>query len=181
MPTSRSPAAAPVTNAATAHQSLNAGPGYGGSRFPEDRPLLSQTANVAGVPQRPVETVCNVDESRKRTMTRKVLQAAGGSLGGETIRVLGITFKRNTDDMRVSPSFLVVRAPQAERADVQARDPGKVPNAGAVFARVAWGEGARATFQDRDLTLSPMDWTRSRVLDRARTRIDARGRLRGSA
>ena len=111
MPTSRSPPTAPVTNAASARRSLNAGPGYGGSRFPEDRPLLSQTANMAGVPQRLVETVVNVDEPRKRTMSRKVLHAAGGSVAGETIRVLGITFKPNTDDMRESPSFVIVRAP----------------------------------------------------------------------
>jgi UDPglucose 6-dehydrogenase len=122
---------------------LNAGPGYGGSCFPKDTLALLRTAEMAGVPQRLVETVVNVNEQRKRTMVRKVLQAAGGTVAGKTIGVLGLTFKPNTDDMRDSPSLVIVPALQAEGAVIQAYDPEGIANARAPRRRNMGGRRLR--------------------------------------
>ena len=49
---------------------LHAGPGYGGSCFPKDTLALLQTANEAGVEQRIVKTVVEVNDDRKARMAR---------------------------------------------------------------------------------------------------------------
>ena len=41
-------------------------------------------------------------------MVDKIVQACDGSVAGKTIAVLGITFKPNTDDVRESPSLVIV-------------------------------------------------------------------------
>ena len=67
---------------------LHAGPGYGGSCFPEDTLALIKTAQDHGAPLRIVETVTAVNEQRKRAMARKVVAACGGSVRGKTIAVI---------------------------------------------------------------------------------------------
>ena len=89
---------------------LHAGPGYGGSCFPKDTRALVSTAQQSGSPLRIVETVVQLNEDRKRKMAVRVIEAAGGSLEGKTVAVLGLTFKPNTDDMRESPSLDIVPA-----------------------------------------------------------------------
>ncbi|HEU0283927.1 MAG TPA: UDP-glucose/GDP-mannose dehydrogenase family protein, partial [Sphingomicrobium sp.] len=83
---------------------LHAGPGYGGSCFPKDTLALLQTANEAGVEQRIVKTVVEVNDERKEAMADRVAKALGGSVEGKRIALLGVAFKPNTDDMRDAPS-----------------------------------------------------------------------------
>ncbi|WP_300555636.1 UDP-glucose/GDP-mannose dehydrogenase family protein, partial [Maricaulis sp.] len=54
---------------------LHAGPGYGGSCFPKDTLALTRTAQDAGTPLRLIETVVEVNDSRKRAMADKVIDA----------------------------------------------------------------------------------------------------------
>src|ERR1700739_2104571 len=63
---------------------LHAGPGFGGSCFPKDVRALIKTAQDFEAPQRIVETVAAVNETRKRAMARKVTAAlSGASLRGK--------------------------------------------------------------------------------------------------
>ena len=89
---------------------LNAGRGYGGSCFPKDTMALARTGQDFASPMRIVETVIDVNDRRKRRMVERVEDVLGGSLNGKRIAVLGVTFKPNTDDMRDSPSLVVVPA-----------------------------------------------------------------------
>src|SRR6187402_1242065 len=72
---------------------LHAGPGYGGSCFPKDTLALLKTAELAGVKQRIVSTVVDVNDKRKQSMAGRVLKAMGGDPRGKTVAVLGLTFK----------------------------------------------------------------------------------------
>ncbi|HPU15698.1 MAG TPA: UDP-glucose/GDP-mannose dehydrogenase family protein, partial [Polymorphobacter sp.] len=102
---------------------LHAGPGYGGSCFPKDTLALIKTAQDFGAPIRIVEAVAAVNDQRKRAMAKKVIAAAGGSVRGKTVGILGLTFKPNTDDMRDSPSLAVILALQDAGATIRAYDP----------------------------------------------------------
>ena len=84
---------------------LHAGPGYGGSCFPKDTLALLKTAEDYDSPIRIVEAVVKANDSRKRAMGRKVLEALGGAdtARGKRVALLGLTFKPNTDDMRDQP------------------------------------------------------------------------------
>lgn len=78
--------------------------------------------------------------------------------------------RRRRDDPRPRHHLQAQHRRHARESELRDR-------AGAVLAGVTWGEGACAAVQDRDLMLSPTEWTRFRAL----ARIDARGCHRGSA
>src|SRR6516165_242428 len=102
---------------------LHAGPGFGGSCFPKDTRALVKIARDHDVQLRIVEAVLGVNDNRKRAMARKVSSAAGGSLRGKTVAVLGLTFKPDTDDMREAPSIPLVTGLLDMGAKVRAIDP----------------------------------------------------------
>src|SRR5437762_2906586 len=89
---------------------LHAGPGFGGSCFPKDCQALVRTAEEMKAPLAIVDTVLRVNDARKRSMARRVVEACGGSVEGLTLAALGLTFKPNTDDMRDSPSLAFLPA-----------------------------------------------------------------------
>ncbi len=101
---------------------LHAGPGFGGSCFPKDTLALLRTAQEFGAPTRIVEAVVAVNDARKKEMAEKIESAFGG-VAGKTVAVLGLTFKPNTDDMRDSPSLVIVPYLQKKGARIRAFDP----------------------------------------------------------
>ena len=83
-----------------------------------------KTAQDYGAPLRLVETVVAVNDPRKRAMARKVSAALRRqSCAARRSRVLGLTFKPNTDDMRDAPSIPLITALQDMGANVRAYDP----------------------------------------------------------
>ena len=119
---------------------LHPGPGYGGSCFPKDTLALLQTANEAGVEQRIVKTVVEVNDDRKASMADRVAKALGGSVQGKRIAILGLAFKQNTDDMRDAPSIPLVKRLLELGADVAAFDPVAVDNARGLLAGTEFAE-----------------------------------------
>ena len=144
---------------------LHAGPGYGGSCFPKDTRALVSTAQQSGSPLRIVETVVQLNEDRKRKMAVRVIEAAGGSLEGKTVAVLGLTFKPNTDDMRESPSLDIVPALIEAGATVPAFDPEGMVEAKQMLSGVEWCDEAYATMPDADVLLLITEWNQFRALD----------------
>lgn len=147
---------------------LHAGPGYGGSCFPKDTLALVRTAQAAGAPSRIVEAVVDVNDSRKRRMAEKVIDAAGGSVKGKTIAVLGVTFKPNTDDMREAPSLTIIPALQEAGASVRAYDPIGMEEARGLLKDVDWGESAYDILDRADIAVIITEWNEFRALDLAR-------------
>src|SRR3984893_11891442 len=81
---------------------LHAGPGFGGSCFPQDRFALVRPPPEGGAPRRHLEAVVAVNDARKERRAQRIIRACGGTVEGKSIAVLGLTFKPNTDDMRES-------------------------------------------------------------------------------
>ncbi len=156
---------------------LHAGPGYGGSCFPKDTLALLRTAEEYDSPLRLVETTVQVNEARKRRMVKKIKDALGGSVEGRRIAVLGLTFKPNTDDMRESPSLVIVPALQAEGAEVRAYDPKGMPEARRLLPGVVFGEGPYQVLEGADALVLLTEWPEFRGLDLARARELMRGRV----
>ncbi len=113
---------------------LHAGPGYGGSCFPKDTLALSKTAQEHESPVRIVDTVIDVNNKRKQAMVERIVKACGGNVVGKTIAILGLTFKPNTDDMRESPSLVIVPGLQKLGATIRAFDPEGMEEAKKEFA-----------------------------------------------
>lgn len=144
---------------------LHAGPGYGGSCFPKDTLALIKTARDYDAPSKIVETVVSVNDARKRAMAERVIAAAGGSLQGKTVAVLGLTFKPNTDDMRDAPSLEIVPALQAAGAKIQAHDPEGMEAAAKLLPNVTFCGGPYEAAKDASALVLITEWDVYRALD----------------
>ena len=149
---------------------LHAGPGYGGSCFPKDTLALMKTAQDYATPIRIVETVVSVNDQRKRAMARKVVAAAGGSVRGKTVALLGLTFKPDTDDMRDAPSLSIIAGLQDGGATVVAYDPEGVEQARPLLEGVRYAEDAYACAAGADVLVIVTEWSAFRALDLPRLR-----------
>jgi UDPglucose 6-dehydrogenase len=154
---------------------LHAGPGYGGSCFPKDTLALVRTAKDAGAPVTIVEQVVKVNDRRKIAMADKIVAACGGSVDGKTIAVLGVTFKPNTDDMRDSPSLVIVPRLIAAGASVRAFDPVGMAEARKVLPDVTWCRDAYDAMEGADAAALITEWNEFRGIDlhRARSALKA--------
>jgi UDPglucose 6-dehydrogenase len=156
---------------------LHAGPGYGGSCFPKDVTALIRTARDAKTPLSLVEQVEKINIERKIAMAGRIEAAAGGSLRGKTVGVLGVTFKPNTDDMREAPSLVILPMLQARGALIRAYDPQRRANASEMLPDVVWCESATGIAEGADVLVVLTEWNEFRALDLGSLRAIMRGNV----
>jgi UDPglucose 6-dehydrogenase len=156
---------------------LHAGPGFGGSCFPKDTRALLKIALDHDVPLRIVEAVLAVNDNRKRAMARKVASAAGGSLRGKTIAVLGLTFKPDTDDMREAPSIPLVTGLLDMGARVRAHDPAGMEQARKELPDIEYCDDPYECARGADVMVIVTEWAQFRALDLARLKMEMAGSI----
>src|SRR6202045_3641983 len=144
---------------------LHAGPGFGGSCFPKDTRALVKIALDHDVHLRIVEAVLAVNDNRKRAMARKVAGAAGGSLRGKTVAVLGLTFKPDTDDMREAPSIPLVTGLLDMGAKVRAHDPVGMEAARRELPDIEYCDDPYVCARGADALVIVTEWVQFRALD----------------
>jgi UDPglucose 6-dehydrogenase len=149
---------------------LHAGPGFGGSCFPKDCQALVRTAAEAEAPLSIIETVLEVNDSRKRRMADRIAAICGGDVAGKTLAVLGLTFKPNTDDMRDSPS-LAILPPLAEAgAIIRVFDPEGMAEAQKLMPQLTYCADAYDTMHGADALVLITEWNEFRGLDLGRVK-----------
>jgi len=144
---------------------LHAGPGYGGSCFPKDTSALARIGQEHGVPQRITETVMTVNDLTKRRMIDKVLDLCDGTVAGQTIAVLGVTFKPGTDDMREAPSLTIVPALIGRGAQVRVVDPQGRREGEALLPGASWETDPYHAAAGADCLVILTEWNQFRALD----------------
>lgn len=155
---------------------LHAGPGYGGSCFPKDTLALLKTAEDYDSPTRIVEAVVKVNESRKRAMGRKVVEALGGAgeARGKHVALLGLTFKPNTDDMRDAPSIAIAQTLGDAGVTVAAYDPEGMEAAAPLMPGVVMKTSAYEAIEGADAVVIVTEWDAFRALDMERIKVLAK-------
>ncbi len=98
------------------------GCGYGGSCFPKDVRALMRTGLEHGYRMRVIEAVEEVNDAQKQVVVDK-LRAALGGFSGKRVAIWGLSFKPETDDMRLAPSLSVIQALLDGGATVRVFDP----------------------------------------------------------
>jgi UDPglucose 6-dehydrogenase len=156
---------------------LHAGPGYGGSCFPKDTLALVQTARDHDSPVRIVSTVVEANDARKQAMAGKVIEAAGGSVAGKRVAVLGVTFKPNTDDMREAPSLVIVPALRDAGAEIVLCDPKGRKEGEELLGKAEWIDGPYKAVAGADILVLLTEWNEYRALDLERVRKSMKGDL----
>ena len=151
---------------------LHAGPGYGGSCFPKDTLALLKTSEDYDSPLRIVEAVVKVNDSRKRAMGRKVIEALGGAdvARGKKVALLGLTFKPNTDDMRDAPSIAIAQTLVDAGVRVSAYDPEGMELAQPLMPEVQMATSAYDAAEGADAVALVTEWDAFRALDLDRIR-----------
>jgi UDP-N-acetyl-D-glucosamine dehydrogenase len=107
------------------------GPGLGGHCIPIDPFYLTWKAREFGRSTRFIELAGEINTSMPHYVVDRVtaaLNAAGKSVNGSRILVLGLAYKADVDDTRESPSFELIALLRDRGADVAYSDP-HVPKA----------------------------------------------------
>jgi UDPglucose 6-dehydrogenase len=106
---------------------LKAGPGFGGSCFHKDLQALinySQNNGYDPILFRATEGTNEQQANRVVGMAERLL----GSLSGKRVAVLGLAFKKDTDDIREASSLRVISQLKKKGSHVVAYDPMAIPN-----------------------------------------------------
>lgn len=102
------------------------GPGIGGHCIPIDPFYLTWKAREYGVHTRFIELAGEINSAMPSYVVKKTAKALNNqkkSINGSKILVLGISYKKNIDDMRESPSVFLMERLRDEGAEVAYTDP----------------------------------------------------------
>ena len=102
------------------------GPGLGGHCIPIDPFYLTWKAREFGVTTKFIELAGEINTSMPDFVVSRVMDAlneSGKALKGAKVLMLGLAYKANVDDMRESPSFILMEKLEAKGAVVEYNDP----------------------------------------------------------
>lgn len=143
---------------------LNAGLGYGGSCFPKDISAFIHIAEELGYDFRLLREVQQINAEQIDRFIEK-LRDRLWILKDKTIGVLGLAFKPNTDDVRLSPGIEVVQRLLREGARVKAYDPKAIEKARPLIPGAELCLDVYDTAVGADALLLCTEWDMFRHLD----------------
>jgi UDPglucose 6-dehydrogenase len=106
---------------------IEPGCGFGGSCLPKDVTALIGLGREKGLTMNLLQSVLDVNRGQPEEVMR-LIGRHFASLVDVPVAVLGIAFKPDTDDVRESPAFPIIRRLKAEGAHLTAYDPVARPN-----------------------------------------------------
>jgi len=102
------------------------GPGLGGHCIPIDPFYLAWKARQHGLTTRFIELAGEVNVAMPRYVVGKVAEALkqrGKPLKGSKVLLLGLAYKKDVDDVRESPSLVLIELLRSQGAEVDYNDP----------------------------------------------------------
>ncbi len=146
---------------------LHPGPGFGGSCFPKDTRALYSSFKKYKIKNKLVKSVIDLNENRKISMVEKVKNIIGPNIKNKKIAFLGVTFKPNTDDLRESPSLVIIPRLQKLGAIVNAHDPAYNKSFLNIkeFKKVKWFKNVFHAIKGANLLVIHTEWNEYRGLD----------------
>lgn len=144
------------------------GLGYGGSCFPKDVKEIAAYAKKVGEDSSLFITINELNEAR---VSRKLEQFKKeiGTFSDKTVGVLGLSFKKNTNDTRVAPSLAVIPWLLSQGATVRATDPQAIAEAKALLPEeVVYTKDAYEAATGSDIIILLVEWDDYTHLDLSR-------------
>jgi UDPglucose 6-dehydrogenase len=148
---------------------LQASLGFGGSCFPKDLSAFVKIAEQVGYDFRLLKEVQNINAGQMDRFVKKILDTLW-VLKDKTIGVLGLAFKQNTDDIRMSPAIELCLRLQKEGAVLRVHDPKAMEKAKAVLPDVTFVEDMNAVAEGCDALVIATEWEEFKKLDLERAR-----------
>jgi UDPglucose 6-dehydrogenase len=148
---------------------LNAGIGFGGSCFPKDLSAFIKIAEQIGYDFRLLKEVQHINADQMDRFVKKIADTLW-VLKDKTIGVLGLAFKQNTDDIRMSPAIDLCHRLQKEGAKLRVHDPKAMAKARAVLPNVTYVDDMNAVASGCDALVIATEWDEFKKLDFERAR-----------
>jgi UDPglucose 6-dehydrogenase len=148
---------------------LNAGIGFGGSCFPKDLSAFIKIAEQIGYDFRLLKEVQRVNAGQMDRFVKKITDTLW-VLKDKKIGVLGLAFKQNTDDVRMSPAIELCQRLQKEGAVLRVHDPKAMDKARAVLKDVTYVDDMNAVADGCDALVVATEWDEFKKLDLERAR-----------
>ncbi len=144
---------------------LHPGPGYGGSCFPKDTRALANIGNRLNVDMSLVKEVIKANENQKLFVAEKIRKCYKNN-NIKTVAILGLAFKAETDDMRESPSIVVINELLKDNLIIKVNDPKSMDNAKIIFGdKIKYFENEFDAVKDADLLIILTEWNEYRNID----------------
>jgi UDPglucose 6-dehydrogenase len=141
---------------------FRSGIGFGGSCFPKDVQALIAQAASKGVTPRILLSVMSTNQDQPTRMIALLKKHLNPE--GQTIGILGLAFKPDTDDIRESRAIPIIKTLLEEGASIIAYDPVAMPNFKEIFPRLHYATTALEVLKS-DATLIVTEWKEFESLD----------------
>lgn len=139
---------------------LNAGIGYGGSCFPKDVKALIHTAHEHNCGMTILEEVERVNIAQRTWFIDRIIDFYGDSIKQKNVGIWGLSFKPETDDIRLAPSIDVISALLARQANIFVYDPQAQENVRKIFGdKISYATNAQQILERCDLLLILTEWS----------------------
>lgn len=137
---------------------LKAGPGYGGSCFPKDVKALIGFGRDIGYRANVLESVDRLNERQPFEVLR-LAQNLVGPINNKHFSILGLAFKKDTDDIRSAVSVKIIEYLLSEGAKVTVYDPLSMNNVRSKFgSKIEYGDTPQKCLKDSDCCLVLTEW-----------------------
>jgi UDPglucose 6-dehydrogenase len=146
---------------------LRPGLGFGGGCLPKDIRAFMARAEELGVDQALsfLREVDAINMRRRARMVDLARELAGGTLRGQTIGVLGVAFKPDSDDIRDSPALDVAATIRGLGAAVTVYDPAALAHARRMHPELRYADSMADAVAGADVTLLLTEWQEFRDAD----------------
>ena len=148
---------------------LDASLGFGGSCFPKDLSAFIKISEHLGYDFNLLKEVQRINTHQMDRFFKKILDTLW-VLKGKKIGVLGLAFKQNTDDVRMSPAIELCQRLQNEGAELQVYDPEAMQKARAILENVTYVETMDQVAEGCDALVIATEWPVFRELDLQKAR-----------
>ncbi len=148
---------------------LNAGIGFGGSCFPKDLSAFIKITEQIGYDFRLLKEVQRINAEQMDRFIKKITDTLW-VLKDKKVGVLGLAFKQNTDDVRMSPAIELCQRLQKEGAVLRVHDPKAMDKARAIMKDVIYVDDMNAVADGCDALVVATEWDEFKKLDLERAR-----------
>ncbi len=150
-------------------QFLDASLGFGGSCFPKDLSAFIKIAEQLGYDFGLLKEVQHINHRQMDRFLKKIAETLW-VIKDKRIGVLGLAFKQNTDDVRMSPAIEVCQRLLHEGATLRVHDPKAMEKARALLPGVTFVEDMDEVAEGCDALVIATEWPEFKRLDLERAR-----------
>jgi UDPglucose 6-dehydrogenase len=148
---------------------LNPSLGFGGSCFPKDLSAFIKIAEQVGYDFGLLKEVQKINAAQMDRFIKKITDTLW-VLKDKKIGVLGLAFKQNTDDVRMSPAVELCQRLKKEGAILRVHDPKAMEKAKAILRDITFVEDMNDVAEGCDALVIATEWDEFKKLDLERAR-----------